>query len=164
MDQLEPCPHCQRHVRIFESACPFCDAPLAQAMAQVRARVLPGTRLGRAALFAYGVGAGLAAVGAEGCADDTDPQTAAPEALAEELDYQTGSVVALYGAPAEPIDRPPARPPRDAAVDASVAPDAGAAPDAGRPRGIDAGQRPDDRDRGGTSFPLYAAPPLRQRE
>lgn len=55
MNQLEPCPECQRHVRISDAACPFCAAPLAEAFANVAPRILPRVRLGRAATFAFGV-------------------------------------------------------------------------------------------------------------
>jgi len=53
MNQLEPCPHCHRHVAVSESACPFCAGSLAGAFAD-RVRTRPSMRLGRAATFAFG--------------------------------------------------------------------------------------------------------------
>ena len=55
MTQLEPCPHCARHVKISEAACPFCARSLADAFATRAPRVAPRARLGRAATFAFGV-------------------------------------------------------------------------------------------------------------
>jgi hypothetical protein len=52
MNQLIPCPGCNRHVRQAESSCPFCSAALS--LANVPAPLLPRTRLGRAATFAFG--------------------------------------------------------------------------------------------------------------
>jgi hypothetical protein len=163
MDQLEPCPHCQRHVRITEAACPFCSAPIARAMARASARTLPTTRLGRAALFAFGVGAGVTGAGLEGCADDADPQAEAPEPAEEPLPAVLGGAAPLYGSPPpRPGPRPPIDPVRDGAVDASTSPggDAGET-DAGAPA-MDA-STPRPRDPGAT-FPIYAAPPRRVLE
>jgi len=53
MNQLEPCPHCHRHVRIDEASCPFCAG--AVAFADIAPRVSPRVRLGRAATFAFGM-------------------------------------------------------------------------------------------------------------
>jgi hypothetical protein len=52
MSELTPCPECQRHVRTTESRCPFCDSALS--LSQVARPVLPRSRLGRAATFAFG--------------------------------------------------------------------------------------------------------------
>ena len=52
MNQLIPCPGCNRHVRQAESSCPFCSAALS--LADVPEHTLPRTRLGRAATFAFG--------------------------------------------------------------------------------------------------------------
>lgn len=52
MDQLIPCPGCNRHVRQAETRCPFCDVALS--LAALPAHSLPRTRLGRAATFAFG--------------------------------------------------------------------------------------------------------------
>lgn len=64
MSDLVPCPACQRHVRKHETACPFCTVELA--LAHLPPPVLPRSRLGRAATFAFGaslVGAALACGG-----------------------------------------------------------------------------------------------------
>jgi hypothetical protein len=53
MNQLEPCPTCHRHVRIDETACPFCAGALD--FSEVVPRVSPRVRLGRAATFAFGM-------------------------------------------------------------------------------------------------------------
>ena len=55
MNQLEPCPHCHRHVIVSETSCPFCAGPLAETFANLAPRVTPRVRLGRAATFAFGV-------------------------------------------------------------------------------------------------------------
>jgi hypothetical protein len=52
MRELTPCPGCQRHVRKTETSCPFCAQALA--LADLPAPVLPRSRLGRAATFAFG--------------------------------------------------------------------------------------------------------------
>jgi hypothetical protein len=52
MNQLIPCPGCNRHVRQAESSCPFCSTALS--LASVPEHALPRTRLGRAATFAFG--------------------------------------------------------------------------------------------------------------
>lgn len=100
MNQLEPCPHCKRHVRVTETACPFCAATIDQAMAQVRARILPSTRLGRAALFAFGVGASVAASSLEGCGGDDD---------------ESAMMATIYGGPPRPVDAG-----KDAGADAGL--------------------------------------------
>jgi hypothetical protein len=64
MSQLEPCPHCHRHVVITETACPFCARPLD--LSAVAPRSMPRARLGRAAIFAFGIAATTAA-----CETDT---------------------------------------------------------------------------------------------
>ena len=63
MTRLEPCPACQRHVKVTETACPFCAASLADAFATLAPRVVPRARLGRAAMFAAGVMASQSACG-----------------------------------------------------------------------------------------------------
>jgi hypothetical protein len=55
MPALEPCPGCQRHVRTDEHNCPFCGMAVADHMARQKPRAIPRVRLGRAALFAFGV-------------------------------------------------------------------------------------------------------------
>ena len=52
MSHLEPCPVCWRHVRVHERACPFCRSELA--LSDVPPPIVPRSRLGRAATFAFG--------------------------------------------------------------------------------------------------------------
>jgi hypothetical protein len=124
MDRLEPCPHCRRHVRISESSCPFCAEDVS-ALARLPARDMPTKRLGRAALFAFGVGAAATAGNTVACTDEPDPdldervdeideQKEAPGASADSganggsagqdagsggsgTRFDGGTVVALYG-------------------------------------------------------------------
>jgi hypothetical protein len=65
MSDLRPCPECRRHVRIDESACPFCAAALAPAAPAS----LPVGRLTRAAVFT----AGAALAAGAGCGGKTAP-------------------------------------------------------------------------------------------
>jgi hypothetical protein len=81
MSRLEPCPSCSRHVRLEESACPFCQQPLA--LSQLPPRVPPSKRLSRAASFAFGAGV-LGATALVACGDDQPEQIPVP----------------VYGAPA----------------------------------------------------------------
>jgi hypothetical protein len=52
MSELTPCPECQRHVRKTETSCPFCGQALS--LSHLPTPALPGSRLGRAATFAFG--------------------------------------------------------------------------------------------------------------
>lgn len=52
MSELTPCPECQRHVRKTETSCPFCSQALS--LSHLTEQVLPRSRLGRAATFAFG--------------------------------------------------------------------------------------------------------------
>lgn len=63
MNHLLPCPGCQRHVRAFESACPFCRGALD--LSGVPDHPMPKRRLTRAALFTFG-----AALAMFGCGED----------------------------------------------------------------------------------------------
>ena len=79
MNQLTPCPECQRHVRKTEARCPFCDSALS--LAHVPSPVLPRRRMSRAATFAFGASV-VGATAIVGCTLE-DP----------------GGNVAVYGAP-----------------------------------------------------------------
>src|SRR5687768_14184117 len=71
---LVPCSCCDRHVRVADSLCPFCGAPLPD---ELRARPAPpvvSARIGRAAVMAFGI---LAASGC-GAADKTPPPATPP--------------------------------------------------------------------------------------
>src|SRR5262245_35529830 len=108
MERLEPCPACRRHVRVSEQRCPFCGADV-RALAALPARQLPTQRLGRAALFAFGVGA--TAAGSAGCVeehDDGDEDASEPSTMSDaggaaeagvvrDAGSDGGSVIALYG-------------------------------------------------------------------
>jgi len=69
MNFLVPCPECRRHVRVRETACPFCGIELD--LAATAPPVLPTRRLGRAALFAFGATLATNVV-VTGCGGDTD--------------------------------------------------------------------------------------------
>jgi hypothetical protein len=117
MSKLAPCPQCKRHVRISESACPFCAAALQGALA---ARPSVSTRgLSRASIFALGASLAVAGGGLlEGCADEPDhdddqdegtavpvygapiQQDAGPGQPATRQD--SGTAIAMYGAPVQP--------------------------------------------------------------
>jgi hypothetical protein len=66
-----PCPSCQRHVRLSDTACPFCATILPLAVPSSSAHE-PAPRLGRIAVLAAGAAmmAGLAA-----CDDPAQPKT-----------------------------------------------------------------------------------------
>ncbi len=128
MAQLEPCPTCQRHVRISESACPFCGGDVREAFSTLTPRAAPRTRLGRAALFAFGITAAASAI--PGCGDDGDDEGdktsdagqngsedggATDGGQAGGNNDDSGGVVALYGA-APPEDAGMGTPSEDAGV------------------------------------------------
>jgi hypothetical protein len=75
VNQLVPCPDCNRHVRKSEQVCPFCGA--AVALAALAAPPLPSRRLGRAATFAFGATL-VGATSIVGCSDENDPRPAMP--------------------------------------------------------------------------------------
>jgi hypothetical protein len=103
MNQLEPCPHCHRHVSVSETSCPFCTRSLADAFANRAPRVAPRVRLGRAATFAFG----MLAMTQAGCSVDPRkppppdaamvPTDAGPDAgIPPDADYDGG--VPIYAA------------------------------------------------------------------
>lgn len=94
--QLEPCPHCQRHVKISETACPFCGGSLADLTAPPR--FAPAARLGRAAVFAFGVAA------AQGCGDNTVARNPVDSAIdaAPDASLDDGGGVPIYAAAPTP--------------------------------------------------------------
>ena len=99
MNQLEPCPHCHRHVRVDETACPFCAG--AVDFTGVAPRVLPRIRLGRAATFAFGIAA--SACGSDAPKPDARPADAhvvdAPhDAHAPDAFVDPDAGVAIYSA------------------------------------------------------------------
>jgi hypothetical protein len=56
MPHLIACPSCSRHVRASEASCPFCKASVVEAAKAFVPRKRPTERLGRAALYALGIG------------------------------------------------------------------------------------------------------------
>ena len=88
------CSGCGRHVRLSDSACPFCGAALAAASRGGRViREIVGARASRAALFA---GAVLVA-GCGGGDDDGDGDGGASKSAEAGIDGSVGQPV--YGAP-----------------------------------------------------------------
>ncbi len=93
MTQLEPCPQCHRHVKITEPACPFCACSLAEAFAHLAERATPRARLGRAAVFAFGV-----AAMAPACGDNVVPVDAPRAQVDAGTDADDGGGVPIYAA------------------------------------------------------------------
>ena len=105
MTDLRPCPECRRHVRIDETACPFCRAVLAPATPPT----LPVGRLTRAAVFA--AGAALAGCGGPQKTEGPPPAEADAAAVAAEPDAGTAQPPPPppdHGTPM-PYGAPPAR-------------------------------------------------------
>jgi hypothetical protein len=61
---LRPCTGCSGHIRVSETACPFCGGLLDSAFRASPAPQRPAARLARAALFAASAAASTAAAGA----------------------------------------------------------------------------------------------------
>lgn len=96
MNHLTPCTSCSRHVRVFESACPFCGAALE--LSDVPPPVLPTRRITRAALFTFGatLAAGLTV---SGCSSDDDGGGKGGGGGADAASGGSGG--ALYGIPGD---------------------------------------------------------------
>jgi hypothetical protein len=94
MTRLEPCPHCHRHVKVSETACPFCAQLVAFASAP---RVTPRARLGRAAMFAFGVAASSQA----GCGDNlpSHPDASISADAPPDAEFDGGGVPIYAAAP-----------------------------------------------------------------
>jgi hypothetical protein len=116
MSHLVPCPECSRHVRVSETACPFCALPLD--LAGTPEPQLPRTRLGRAATFAFGATL-VSAAALAACSSDADDGSghgaggtssgsagsgagggAAGSIAGSTSIAGTGSAMPVYGAPA----------------------------------------------------------------
>ena len=151
MTPLLPCPACDRHVRATDASCPFCGRELPLSLRSTRAPRLPSSRIGRSALFAFGVATSLSVTSCSGREDG-------------EGDVDSGRM-AIDAGPMIDEDTGPG--PTDAGPDPA---DTGAEPaDAGPPDSgglmalygapsVDAG-RPMRDDAGGGAVPLYGAPP-----
>jgi hypothetical protein len=64
---LLACPECDRHIRLSEATCPFCDADVGAAAASFAPRPIPTERMSRAAMMAFAA----ASLGAAACGGDT---------------------------------------------------------------------------------------------
>jgi hypothetical protein len=91
---MHPCSSCARHVRSYETACPFCDAPLPGAC--VLPDAPPLARVASRAALAFFATAAIVACGKTSSGNDPQPQ------------------LTKYGPP--PMDIAP--PPEPAVVDA----------------------------------------------
>lgn len=165
---LRPCGSCGRHVRVSESACPFCRASLDPTPTPPSARVVG--RLGRAAIFAFGAAAVCTiqgcSCGATHVADDAGTVVdtggpaplygGAPDAFTPPGE-DAGNISPPYGTPSEDAGTDGGltpmygTPPPDAGLDAAdpIAPAYGGPPDP-----PDAGT-----DAGGGIAPLYGGSP-----
>lgn len=106
--RLEPCPQCERHVRVSEANCPFCGASVKESFASLAERNMPTSRLGRAALFAFGAAAVASAVA---CSDepdvvDDDKDASVKDASVKDASVTDasrpvfeGGIAPIYGAP-----------------------------------------------------------------
>ena len=107
---LVPCSSCARHVRASEAACPFCGSSLENDLSKVPG--VPTSRLGRAALFAFGATVAVTAAGCGSSVTNTDASAQDVQAV------DNGGMLAIYGAPAPDSGNPGARygavPPSDA--------------------------------------------------
>ncbi len=100
MSQLSACPSCQRHIRVSETACPFCDAALDEVFHAAPAARRPLARLSRAALFTFATGTAVAAgAGAIACSSQT---AQAPLYGGPPVDENDSGQRAIYGGP--PVD------------------------------------------------------------
>jgi hypothetical protein len=103
---LVACPSCSRHVRVSESACPFCGGGLPASLRDAPAPRAPRTRLTRAALFAFGTG-GMALTPACSSSSSSGQQPPVVDAAygGPPIDASEESAMALYGGP--PMDATP---------------------------------------------------------
>ena len=89
---LSACPGCSRHVRVSESACPFCGATLSAAFRAAAAPAATPVGLGRAAVYALGATSLAVAAACSG-------SVPAPTADAGAGDAQDEAMNAAYGGP-----------------------------------------------------------------
>jgi hypothetical protein len=145
MTQLARCPHCQRHLRLTETVCPFCEGSVEGRLTPKQTKPLQTRGLSRAGILA--LGASLAAAGAlEGCAEEPDPE---PE--------DEGNQVPIYGAPVQNDGSIAPMTSADAGVrDAGTSNDA-AASDSGTVMAI-YGAPVQLKDSGVVAVPVYGAP------
>jgi hypothetical protein len=103
MSQLEPCPHCHRHVKVSETSCPFCAHALVDAFANLSPRAAPRARLGRAAVFAFGVVATTQAACGDNLKGGPSPDAVSiPDAgTVQDADVDAGPVPIYAAAPTQ---------------------------------------------------------------
>jgi hypothetical protein len=88
-NRLRSCLACQRHIRISETVCPFCQAPVPAARMTPPPRGTPAGRLGRAAAVAtLAVGSLGTVAESAACGGETTPMVAAAYGLADNGDAQ----------------------------------------------------------------------------
>jgi hypothetical protein len=102
MSHLAPCPACNRHVDVAETACPFCAAPLAESFRGQARPAPPSRRLSRAAMMA--AGATLMGAGACGNNDALAGKTTTDAATDRPASRQDAHLVVAppYGLPPGP--------------------------------------------------------------
>ncbi|NVB85258.1 MAG: hypothetical protein HOV81_43235 [Kofleriaceae bacterium] len=104
MNQLEPCPQCERHVKVSEPSCPFCMYSLTEAFANIGPRLAPRARLGRAATFAFGIVAmSQGACDTPGPRPDAAARDASPDVMHDadipvDADWYDGGGEPIYSA------------------------------------------------------------------
>lgn len=101
MSALLPCPACQRHVRVADVACPFCDAEIEAREAPAAS---PVASTSRARIMGYGLGAAMVVTAAVsgGCISAYGAPAPEPDAGAamEDAGVDSGAPVSAYGTPA----------------------------------------------------------------
>jgi hypothetical protein len=153
---LSPCPSCAIHVRVSESACPFCGVALSDAFRAQSAPRPPQRGLSRSALYAFGAGAVTLATACSSGSSQQEPSPAPMYGSPPLVDSGSDAAfdggadtgpVALYGGP--PIDAGPG-------PDTGPGPAYGGPPTDGGHDASDAGE-PD-------AFPIvdaaYGGPPI----
>lgn len=105
MERLICCDSCQRHARISEPRCPFCDVPFEASRGDLPSPSRATARNRRG--LAYALSAGLLGAAAVGCADD-DPEPQADAGIDAGVDAgmdagvdagDAGWPIPIYGAP-----------------------------------------------------------------
>ena len=110
---LAPCPGCSRHIKTSERTCPFCKSAMPESMADAAVPgATPGTRLTRAAAFAFTASLAVvaAAAGAEGCTAGTVATGGDASSREGGGPNDEGGQQPIYGAPAYggfPVDSGP---------------------------------------------------------
>jgi hypothetical protein len=93
-----PCEGCGRHIRVSESACPFCDLATSSSFRARPAPAAPNKRLSRAALFVFGAASATAVAGCSSSSDSSTTTDGGSDAVADANDTNN---TAAYGLPAD---------------------------------------------------------------